>query len=291
MKGLIVVNPFGVPKESIVQAERLTAELTKLGVGVTVVSDGYARWTLESDIVLSGLNADFAVFLDKDKYLSSAMEKSGIRLFNSHAAIRTCDDKGETYLSLSGKGIKMPETVFAPVCYSPSLPLDKAAVKRIGEKLGYPLIVKESYGSLGKGVHLAENEERLIAYAEEYKTVPHFYQRYLGSRVGTDVRIIVIGGKYLCAMERVNENDFRSNVSLGGKGRAINPPESFVKTAEKCAEIIALDYCGVDILYGNGGEPVVCEVNSNAFFSGIEKATGVNVAKAYAEHIVNSLSK
>ena len=58
--------------------------------------------------------------------------------------------------------------------------------------------------------------------------------------------------------------------------------------AEKCAKILKLDYCGIDILHGeNGG--MVCEVNSNAFFGGMEKATGINVARAYAEYIIESI--
>ena len=31
----------------------------------------------------------------------------------------------------------------------------------------------------------------------------------------------------------------------------------------------------------------VCEVNSNAFFGGIERITGVNVAERYAEYIIS----
>jgi ribosomal protein S6--L-glutamate ligase/gamma-F420-2:alpha-L-glutamate ligase len=90
-------------------------------------------------------------------------------------------------------------------------------------------------------------------------------------------------------MERRNESDFRSNVGQGGEGVKIELLDSFRKTAEACAKILNLDYCGVDLLYGNDGEPIVCEVNSNAFFEGIEKTTGVNVAKLYVEHIINEI--
>jgi len=52
---------------------------------------------------------------------------------------------------------------------------------------------------------------------------------------------------------------------------------------------LGLIYAGVDILYGEGGKPVVCEVNSNAFFGEIERVSGINVARAYAEEIVRLL--
>ena len=54
---------------------------------------------------------------------------------------------------------------------------------------------------------------------------------------------------------------------------------------EKAARIIGLDYCGVDVLLG--GVPAICEVNSNAMFAAMERTTGVNVARLYAEHIVD----
>jgi gamma-F420-2:alpha-L-glutamate ligase len=61
--------------------------------------------------------------------------------------------------------------------------------------------------------------------------------------------------------------------------------------AEKAASILGLDYCGVDVLIGPKGEPILCEVNSNAFIEGIEKVTGVNVASAYAHHIEKSIDR
>ena len=48
---------------------------------------------------------------------------------------------------------------------------------------------------------------------------------------------------------------------------------------------------GVDLLIGKNGEPVLCEVNSNAFFHLAEEVTGVNVAKSYVEHILNEMNK
>ena len=44
-------------------------------------------------------------------------------------------------------------------------------------------------------------------------------------------------------------------------------------------------------MFGKSGEPVLCEVNSNAFFTTMEEVCNVNVAKAYAEHIVSAVKK
>ncbi len=289
MKGVICVNPFGEPKESVFFAERLKEELLNSGVFSEIIGSGYADNFLTCGKINDILSCDFAVFMDKDKYLSACLEKSGVRLFNSHASIRVCDDKGETYIALANCGLNIPETVFAPVCYNQNLRISEEFLQKVAAKFGYPVIVKESFGSMGKGVFKADDFKELENLAERLKMKPHLYQKYLPFKSGTDVRLIVVGGKYLCSMIRENKGDFRSNVALGGKGSVYEPNGEFIAVAEKCARILGLDYCGVDLLFGEHGEPYVCEVNSNAFITEIERITGVNVARAYAEHIVKSI--
>ena len=122
MRGLIFINPYLVPKESVYQAERLKEEFNKLGVEIDVISDGFSRVAISGDRAQADLpKPDFAVYLDKDKYLSNVLSKGGMRLFNRHQAVRVCDDKGETYVALCGRGIKFPKTVFGGLCYSSDL--------------------------------------------------------------------------------------------------------------------------------------------------------------------------
>ena len=288
--GIIVINPYQIPAESVHQAKRIQQEFLSLGVSVEIVTDTFLRNEISSNTIKSTLNGvEFAVYLDKDKYQSEILENLGIKLFNSHKSIRVCDDKGLTTLALMDKGVNLPKTIFGALCYNKDMPVDKAWAKKIADSLGFPLIVKESFGSMGKGVYLANNFDELLVVMNELKLKPHLFQEYLGTRRGVDVRVIVVGGKAVCAMQRENEFDFRSNVAQGGKGTPIDLPPKFKQTAEKCASVLGLSYCGVDLLYGNNGEPYVCEVNSNAFISGIEKVTGFNVAKTYAEYILSCL--
>ncbi len=294
LKGSIIINAFKRPVQSVLQAERLQAELRLFGAETDIVTDGFLQTELCGRRLFSRLkDRDFIVYLDKDKYLSAILDKLGVRLFNTHGAIRICDDKGETYIKLCGEeDIVVPRTVFAPICYDGSDKFADGTAEKIAEKLGFPVIVKESYGSMGKGVHKADNIEELRALTEALKTRPHMYQQCIGER-GRDIRIIVIGGKAVAAMERVNERDFRSNIALGGRGRAIDlnaeAYAEFKKQAQKAAEIIGLDYCGIDFL-SDGGKPVLCEVNSNAFFGEMEKVTGINVARLYAKHITDAIN-
>ncbi len=296
MKGKIIVNPFGIPGQSVKQAKRLKEEFLLKGVQAEILSDAFLRLNLSENQIKNQLgDTDFVIFLDKDKYLSEMIMRLGIRMFNSHESIRVCDDKGQTYLALANKGFNIPKTQFAPVCYSSECQISDEYINHLETFIGYPIIVKPSFGSCGNGIYKAQNREELVSAMQKLKLSPHLFQEYLGAEVGKDKRIIVIGGKAVAGMERYNSNDFRSNIAQGGKGikldLTLKEYQSVVNTAQGVAKELELDYCGVDIIKGNNGEDVICEVNSNAFFEGIEVVTKINVASIYADYVIKEILK
>lgn len=289
MKAIIIVNAYSDNAEYLYQARRLQAEFENAGVRCEIVRNfcGIADIGQDGKINLS-TEADFAVFLDKDKYTARLLEAKGMRLFNRAAAVAVCDDKMLTHVALAEKGIPMPKSMPAPLCYTPEAEIPSAYVKRVVGELSLPVVVKHSYGSLGKGVFLARTEEELAEYAKELRFTPHFYQQYISESRGRDLRVIAIGGRVISGMVRSSRTDFRSNVSLGGSAVAYAPDEATAALVGRISEILELDYCGVDLLFGRDGF-TVCEVNSNAYFCGMEKATGVNVAAAYVQYILKQM--
>lgn len=289
-RGLILINAYSALETALNQSRRLKEEFFALGVQADIVRNGSFPLALNGDGEITGgaQGYDFCVYLDKDKYRSQLLEKSGLRLFNSHSAIRACDDKAVTHILLSQNGIPMPATMFGLLCYDESAAVSGEYLDKIEKTLGYPVIVKESYGSLGKGVYKADNRASLEKIAEKLKLTPHVFQQFIKESAGTDVRVIVIGGKVVAAMKRVSDKDFRSNIELGGKGEKFDCPADMARLCIKTAQILGLDYCGIDVLFGKEGY-YVCEVNSNAFFGGIERVTGVNAAKAYAQYICREI--
>ena len=228
------------------------------------------------------------MFLDKDKYTAAMLEAAGLRLFNRRSAVEICDDKMLTHLALAGKGIPMPDTVAGALCYTQDAALSDETVRKLENSLGYPMIIKQSYGSLGKGIYRVENRKELKNVYDGIKLAPHLFQRSIEESYGRDVRVIVVGRKCVAAMERRSDGDFRSNLELGGKGCPYKTDIKLNDICRRTAEILNLDYCGIDLLVGREGY-LVCEVNSNAFFGGIEKVTGIDVAKIYAEYIYGEI--
>ena len=287
-RGIIVINAFDASPAYLYQSARLKEEFDLLGADVTIYkNDDFGLSTDENGIRLPFNDVDFAIYLDKDKYLLEALTLSGIKVFNTREAIENCDDKVLTYLALAKANIPTPATYPAPLCYKPGSTVPKAALYRIATELSFPIIVKESFGSLGKGVYLAKDEKELKTLANRLIDRPHLFQKFVSTSYGKDVRVIVIGGEVVGGMIRQSENDFRSNVAAGGRAEKYGLSDGIKEIALKAHRALGLDYSGVDILFGENGKPIVCEVNSNAFFRSFEAVTHINVARKYAEYVLS----
>ncbi len=292
MKGIILINAYFDSDEYMYQPLRLQEEFFGLGAEVDIVRNDSYFYSVDGGAGRLKLDGyDFCVYLDKDKYLLNALAKTDIPLFNSCEAITVCDDKMLTSIALADSGIPMPKTLPGLLCFSPSERIKPESVAIIEGEIGYPLVVKESYGSMGKGVYLVHDRTELCQTLEKVKCKPHLIQKYIWTSFGKDVRVIVIGGKVAGGMLRASESDFRSNLGAGGSGTPYEVSPELEKLSLKVADILGLDYCGIDFLFGEDGSFVVCEVNSNAFFAGFESCTGINVAELYAEYIYNKVKK
>lgn len=289
MKGVIITNAYYNTEKTVLQAERIKSELANLGAEVDIIKNS-GSFCMVSDTLANQFDFDFAIFFDKDVLVAKALENAGVKVFNSSNAISVCDDKMLTYIMLDGYGISMPTTLSGSFSYGETK-VDQDYLDKVEDLIGeYPIVVKKNSSSLGAGVYLVGNREDLEKKLNELSGEKYLVQQFIRESAGTDIRIIVVGGKAVACMKRESTTDFRSNAELGGKCRPCVPGRKFISVAEKVANILDLDYCGVDLLIKEEGEPMLCEVNSNAFFHAIESVTGVNVARIYAEHVVNKLN-
>ncbi len=278
-EGLIVVNGYYHSAAYAYQVERFREELAKRGVGANVYENNKVVSTE------TRFDCDFALFLDKDVSLALLMERKGIRLFNTAQAIENADNKARTAAMLTGTDVRIQKTVFRPKRYVYD-GADEVFLRETANTLGFPLVAKYACGSLGEQVFLICTWEELLAIDEKMGATDGIYQQYRSSGKGESYRVIVIGGKAIGACKLASENDFRSNAHNGGTGTPVTIAKPYVDAAENAAKILGLDYCGVDLFCD---EPVVIEVNGNAFFEEFEKKTGINVAEKYIKYIMGSI--
>lgn len=287
MKGWLVVNGFlGSEKFREIYAF-LSRAAEGRGIEIEVKNSDALACAVGEDLFRDE-RVDFALFWDKDIYLARQMEMLGVRLFNSADAIAICDNKAETALALQGK-VRTPKTVISPktfegIGYSKTDFLLKAI-----DKLDLPMIIKEAYGSFGQQVYLARSTDEAESIVASLGYKDFIMQEFIAESSGRDVRVNVVGGRVVSAMERYNENDFRSNISNGGSMRRIELSDEIKSTAIAAADAIGLDFAGVDILFGKDG-PIVCEVNSNPHFKSSLECTGIDMSEAIMDHIKEALS-
>ena len=215
MKGLCIVNGYmrTAKFEDITQLYQEAAQ--EYGVDLKVCYTDELIYgvgmggQLEININLEDIA--FVLFLDKDIILAQHLEKLGIRVFNSSEAIAICDHKGRTMQALGNAHIAMPKTIIAPLVFEGTYHLVKEDryIEYLEKELGYPLVVKECYGSFGMQVYKVENKEALVKLRAKVAHKPHLYQAYIASSEGKDVRIHVVGDQVVASMLRVNEKDFR----------------------------------------------------------------------------------
>lgn len=228
----------------------------------------------------------FVIFWDKDIRLARLLEKSGLRLFNCAQAIETCDDKSRTFIELLTHQIRMPLTIIGPKTFRPQGYLELSFLDEIESRIGYPMIIKECYGSFGQQVYLSHRRQETEDILHQIQNRPCLFQEYIENSKGRDIRIQMVGSRAVAAMYRYHETDFRANITGGGSMKPYEPDKMQITMAQTVMQALKLDFAGIDILFGEEDKPILCEVNSNAHFVNICQCTGVNAAEEIVRYCI-----
>lgn len=290
LKGIIILNQTLGHNEYKVR--RFKEEASILNIDLSIyVNDGSLYSIVNGEIKINLPKSNFVIYLDKDIYLATALEKANYKLYNGAEFIRICDDKALTSVVAANLNIPAPKTITPPLIYEEEISVDR--VKRFAEivsdNFAYPVIAKMSYSSLGKGVYLLKDEEEVKSFYFSKFNKPFIIQEYIEASKSTSIRIIIINEKVIGAIKRINEDDFRSNI---GKNYSINYEldEKCLTFAANIAKKFKIKYAGIDVLLDENNNPLLCEINSNAFFEEFEKTTKINVARLLLEFISNDIN-
>jgi ribosomal protein S6--L-glutamate ligase len=208
-------------------------------------------------------------------------EMMGVYCVNESQAIARSRDKLRSLQILSRHDIGMPPTV-----YTRQADHVPGCIDRVE---GPPVVVKLLQGTQGIGVVLAESTAAASSVIEAFHGLDQniLIQKYIHEAKGADIRALVVGRKVVAAMRRkAVAGEFRSNIHRGGQAKEIKLPAEYRKTALAAARVLGLRVAGVDLIESKDG-PMVMEVNSSPGLEGIQKATGVDVARAIIELMEN----
>ncbi|MFN2267582.1 MAG: RimK family alpha-L-glutamate ligase [Desulfonatronovibrio sp.] len=184
----------------------------------------------------------------------------GKEIFPSIGSYRFVGDKIKQTILFQLTGLPVPFTKFY---YGP------IQQKKILSDFSFPFVAKAARNSSrGYGVWLINNSQELDTYLEHNQ--PAYIQEFLPA--SKDYRVVIVGDEAVHAYERIPvQNEFRANVSQGGKVKLGSVPENILRLALKASRICGFNYAGLDICESKG-KLYIIEANMKFGTSGFKKA-------------------
>jgi len=209
------------------------------------------------------------------------LQRQGMTIINPPLSIERSVDKYHALSLLEEHGLPVPRTAVTEN--------HEEALKAFNE-LGGDVVIKPLFGSRGIGTTRISDPDvatRLFRAIAFYHGVLYL-QEFIPHGV-SDIRAFVVGDRVVAAMRRVAQS-WKTNVSLGAKPVALNPPKEIEDLAVKAAQVIGCKVAGVDIMESQNG-PVVIELNSQPGWRGLQSVATVNIAEEIVKYLVSSLSR
>ncbi len=257
---------------SLVSGGRVEDALERLGhapTGIDVGHDLIERLRdVDPDVVFVALHGQGG----EDGAVQELLEALGIPYTGPPpAACAISRDKALSKHLLRDAGIATPdflvlsETTFKELGAAAALP-------DVGERLGFPLVVKPARGGSAMGVRFAGTTEELpaalvAAFSYDDKVV---FERHVRGR---ELAISVLGGEALPIVEAVPHDsdvyDFEARYTIGRT--TFHCPAALDDAATRAASDVAVQVCEllglsacarVDLLLDEGGTPWVIEANA-----------------------------
>jgi len=207
------------------------------------------------------------------------LQRMDMTIINPPLSIERSVDKYHALSIIEEHGLPVPRTAVTES--------HEEALKAFYE-LGGDVVVKPLFGSRGIGTTRISDPDvatRLFRAIAFYHGVLYL-QEFIPHGV-SDVRAFVIGDRVIAAMRRMAQN-WKTNVSLGAKPVAFNPPAELEALAVKTAQVIGCKVAGVDILESQNG-PVIIELNSQPGWKGLQSVAKVNIAEEIVRYVVSEL--
>lgn len=273
----------GFVVKSVAESSILGLEVENSSMAVHLNDRTTGKYKVSSlpDAVHSITGYSFSAPLASELY--HQLELAGAVLINSSQAKVTANNKWWTHQQLLLNGVATPRTFY----------LDKQheSLQYVSNQLGFPLVVKASYGSKGQAVWLCHTFDEVVEVIGTLTSEREIIiQEYLQLSHGRDVRVVVVDGQVVGSMLRTAaKNGFQANLEAGGIGQPFVLTQAQAELAVVAAKAVGLGLAGVDLLFKNNAELVVGEVNQNPGLE-IETFVGCDVAGAVMNYLWQQLA-
>jgi ribosomal protein S6--L-glutamate ligase len=202
--------------------------------------------------------------------LLAAAEAIGIPTINNSHAIRLVRDKAVAMALAHAHDIPTPHTYFVA---------DPRLLQQV-PPTDYPLVVKATNGSCGRGIYLIKNPAELatLRIAEAHN---HFFlaQRYI-KNMGFDIKIYVVGNEVFSVVK-----GSPLHPKLKVEKRCVSTSAQLHELALRIGSIFGLDIYGLDVIETPHG-PFVVDINDFPSFELVSAA--IPRIASYILHIAHT---
>jgi ribosomal protein S6--L-glutamate ligase len=253
----------------------------RLKVGRGGVDATYGGRSLaELDVVIPRIGRSFTEF---GIMLLRQFEIMGVPTTLQADALMTARNKFLALQALWLSGIPVPST---------ALVHSKAEAREMKGTISFPAVVKILSGTGGVGVVKVRSLREAAAMINTFSGLGEkvCLQEFI-ENPGQDVRAFVVGDRVVASMLRIAPpHDWRSNIHLGGRGKAYELDDVEREVAIGAARATGLEIAGIDLIPAPD-RPYVLEVNASPGFQGLLDATGVDASRAIVEYAVGKAER
>jgi [lysine-biosynthesis-protein LysW]---L-2-aminoadipate ligase len=215
---------------------------------------------------------------------TAAFEGLGAKMINSLYTAIMCGNKLFTHMELAKSGIAIPKAFCA---FSNQSAMD------ILNKNGYPKVIKPVVGSWGRMVALLRDKEAAEAVIEDrehmYPLYHVFYFEEFVKRPPRDIRCIIVGNKVVAAIYRYSgDNEWKTNMALGGKAEVCKVTNEMEDLCLKVAKTLKGEILGVDLMESDENGLLVHEVNNTTEFKNTVRVTEIDIPSLIIDHMVKT---
>jgi ribosomal protein S6--L-glutamate ligase len=201
-------------------------------------------------------------------------ESIGTYSLNSSAAITGSRDKFFSLQLLLQNGLDIPVSGIA------NSHIDTEDLIELVN--GAPMVIKPVSRTQGRGMVLAETRKASESAISAFKSISSnlLVQEYIKEAEGTDLRLFVVDGKVITALQRKAVRASSKTDTLRGSTSSLTKVSAAErKLAVKACKVLGLKVAGVDIIRSERG-PLLLSVKSSPGLEQIEETTGKDLAGA-----------
>lgn len=220
----------------------------------------------------------------KGTYAVSFLESIGVKVVNSSAVSRICEDKFITSLVLRQHKVATPD--FAMVF---GIEQARKAIEELG---GYPVVIKPPLGSWGRLLAKVNDLDALETVMEHKEVLGSpqqkavYIQQYV-RKPGRDIRAFVIDGNVICAIYRDSAH-WITNTARGGVATNCPVTKELANICRRASEAVGGGILAMDVFETDDGFSIN-EINHTMEFKNSEKPTGVSISGAIVDYCISSI--